>query len=401
MKDIDLIAQAAALDEPEVESPHAAHASASIEAAKLRFQPTIALVSHPQMPIPYRRTRPIMTRAPARVPLPQYGLPPWGKMEERLVPGLDNAVIPIDWTPENWREADDDADGRELNFHDGEWNIWLADIARTIDHLLWPKFNRNDPSRWNTENIVKLFDADFAILAALHQNLDLPILSEHPTQVFHSEFFTEEDDGNVPFGNRYERYDPTLPAHVLRDIPDVLTAGMADKVGTLDLQLKTIFQRPRPHQVAFLQNRGNDDYNYRWAHTANTPSLVAGHCLQGCIAGCTAYAALHSDVRKGPSLIALEQFAVDIGDRRVYAGIHYPSDNLASWYVAMRLVPKVFTSKDRHLELDPAQFLWEAISKRSDVYATIKDFDTRHKDVSPYTDMLDELKKLGQKAREG
>ena len=38
---------------------------------------------------------------------------------------------------------------------------------------------------------------------------------------------------------------------------------------------------------------------------------------------------------------ALQALAVDMGDRRVFAGVHYPSDNLLSWFVALSVIPCV------------------------------------------------------------
>jgi hypothetical protein len=64
---------------------------------------------------------------------------------------------------------------------------------------------------------------------------------------------------------------------------------------------------------------------------------------------------------------ALQQYAVDMGDRRVFAGVHYPSDNLSSWLMIMRIARHVFVRgeiKER---------LWRAISQQSQVYRAVQE----------------------------
>ena len=62
---------------------------------------------------------------------------------------------------------------------------------------------------------------------------------------------------------------------------------------------------------------------------------------------------------------ALLQLAVDIGDRRVFAGIHYPSDAIASWIVVKTLADHVFRNSE------VKGLLLEAIKTRSEVYAKL------------------------------
>jgi hypothetical protein len=85
------------------------------------------------------------------------------------------------------------------------------------------------------------------------------------------------------------------------------------------------------------------------------------------------------------------QFVIDVGDRRVFAGVHYPSDNLASWYVAMRLIPRVFLADEKIYE--PRKFLWNAI-QRSLVYKAMVAHTTSGAGASPYEAMLTSIKVL-------
>jgi hypothetical protein len=291
-------------------------------------------------------------------------VPPWGQIDEGLLTDLASQEVPLDWRP---RQAI-------------MYRKWLNARIREISNHLWPAYVPGG-SPWKTGAVKHLFDVDFSLLAELHGHLRLPIDGYFGTTVTHSDFFTEEDNDGIGFGLNYTRYDPTLDPLVAGQLRDVLRAGYTDKVGTIDLQLKQVFQRPRPWQMAFIQ--GRTTYQYRWAATADTSSLVCGHCLQGLIGVCSVYANLGSLMTKR-SIHVLEQFSADIGDRRVFAGVHYPSDNLSSWYTASALLPHVF--KPSHVP-SVKQFMRNAIEKRSAVFAAIK-HQVRSSKHSPYEWMV-------------
>jgi hypothetical protein len=282
-------------------------------------------------------------------------LPPWGQMDDALWADL-MPLIPLDW-----------------RLSDSEWWKWLTALVDDIGSLIWPKYA---PGAWSDATVGRILDADFALLKELRHYIGYPIKSVSPTIVQHGDFFKEEDDTNIAFGSSYKHYDPTLPAQVSECLPTVLTAGIVDKVGSLDLLLKLVFQRPRAYQVAFLQ--GRKGFTYQSAASANSPSLVSGHCLQASLAGCTAFAAFRNSMTPD-SIELLKQFTVDVGDRRVFAGVHYPSDNLSSWYTALQLVPYVF---DEQLSATIKAFLWEAINIKSVVFDAIKKHATNPD--SPY-----------------
>jgi hypothetical protein len=62
----------------------------------------------------------------------------------------------------------------------------------------------------------------------------------------------------------------------------------------------------------------------------------------------------------------LRQYSVDVGDRRVLAGVHYPSDNLGSWTTALLLATCVCNG-----DTAGRAMLWQAISTQSVVYSAI------------------------------
>jgi hypothetical protein len=350
---------------------------ARAESSSQKSEFLVNILHHPQLNVPSRRHTVGGGLGSGAVPGPTTPppgttrLPPWGQMEERLLASIDASTVPIDWTPEDHSEP-------TLS----KWKEWVKKIVTTVSTTLWPVYEPGSTT-WDA-SLTKLLDTDFSLLDDLHDYLGLPIDGMYPTTVLHSDCFMEEDNGDIDFGTDYERYDPTLLPHALQCLPTILMAGIADKVGTLDLQLKQFFQRPRAHQVAFLQQRTN--YNYRWACTANTSSLVSGHCLQASLAGCTAFAALGKDM-SNESIGVLGQFTMDIGDRRVFAGIHYPSDNLASWYVALNLLPRVF---DKDTAQKTKEFLVTAIATKSRVFDAIRNNLTTDPD-SPYRAIVDAI----------
>lgn len=296
--------------------------------------------------------------------------PPWGQLDESFLGEIARNPIPADWTPPGGAPRDLQA-----------WNTWLNGVIDVISAKLWP-VHVPRTLVWNTPEIEALFKADFALMGRLHLMLREPIKVAHPTAVSHLELFVEEDDGNNPFGKTYERYDPLLSSADRNALRAAMGAGLRKKSGNVDLQMKIRFQRPRPWQLAVTQDIR--DFSYRRALSASTPSLISGHCLQGCIAGCTAFATLGSQMTP-QSLDILQQFTVDIGDRRVFAGVHYPSDNLSSWYTALRLIPTVFEPG-----IAPAvrDFLTSAITKHSVVFDAIRASACEATGTSPYAAIL-------------
>jgi hypothetical protein len=109
------------------------------------------------------------------------------------------------------------------------------------------------------------------------------------------------------------------------------------------------------------------------AITSMTPSLPCGHCYQALtLVGGIMERLLIDDTPFAPaSWGALEQYAVDFGDRRVMAGVHYPSDNLASWMIVISLAKHIYR-EDQVMAVTSK--LWRAISTRSFVYKAIQDW---------------------------
>lgn len=307
-------------------------------------------------------------------------LPPYGFINSEWMVGLGTAVPP----------------GFELHGSPAtvsQFRAWVADLASEIAENLWPMFDRPSGT-WRggaAETAIALTEADLELLEPLRLHLTSPI-EARGVGAMHREFFDEEDGFVIdvaatppsfrPVGSSYAKYDDLLPPGIVLKIRTAFRGDGIKASGELDLQLKQYLQRPRAFQVAALF--GRNAYTYQWAKSAVSPSLVSGHALQASIAGCYAYLACKTDLSNTQDSVRYwSQFTVDMGDRRVFAGVHYPSDNLASWFTALRLAPHIFASQAS----DARNFLWQAISQRSAVYAAMKEA-SESEPFSPYVKPL-------------
>ena len=273
----------------------------------------------------------------------------------------------------------------------------MADLAREIARNLWPIWDRQseswvgDAAKW----AVELTQADLELLDSLRARLETRIDARRLNGT-HQEFFEEEDGFVIDptecrfrrVGESYGKYDHKLPARALDKVRTTFARDGIAASGEVDLALKQYLQRPRAYQVAALF--GRHGYSYEWAKTAVSPSLVSGHCLDASIAGCYTYLKC-KNVLPGDAAQYWAQFTVDMGDRRVFAGVHYPADNISSWFCALRIAGYIFRGRAREAK----NFLWDAIQQRSAVYAAI----TTAAQAEPFSPYSGPLKWLADEAR--
>jgi hypothetical protein len=149
-----------------------------------------------------------------------------------------------------------------------------------------------------------------------------------------------------------------VPAETVTALKDAIRKSVVG-FGPGPLRFKELFQRPRPYQAAYLLNR---PYSFELARSSMTPSMLSGHGLTGVVGRCGGYMTSrlrHQLEDVGGAVAEFQQYAVDIGDRRVFAGVHYPSDSIGSWFVSLRLCDHMFGEAG-----DVAKgFMREAISK--------------------------------------
>jgi len=102
----------------------------------------------------------------------------------------------------------------------------------------------------------------------------------------------------------------------------------------LILEIKMAFNRPRPLQTSFIEKIPIKTYI---TYAGQTPAIPSGHSSQGFLFGALIYynfKKYFDSLNKTDydyELYLLVRVSKDTGHRRIMAGIHYPSDMLASW----------------------------------------------------------------------
>jgi hypothetical protein len=298
--------------------------------------------------------------------------PPYGFMDNSLLQTLGSKNVVASPTqprvPPDFRPDLLDHDKRK-----DAWHEFFHSTLNVLSETLWPVWDENQRA-WKgaaQATMLRLTEADLKILVAIRSGDNLPINAQPSSKARaincppHLAFFKEEDSSRILYS--YAMYDRDLDPKYAAIFSDAWFAGIDAKCSTTQLQFKARLQRPRAYQTAVLL--GKTTFTVEEAISNMTPSMVSGHSLQGLIgSGAVMERILESGMDFSSSnWDALTQYAVDIGDRRVMAGIHYPSDNIASWTVLMRLADHIF----RAPEVKPR--LWDAITKHSLVFQRILD----------------------------
>ena len=233
-------------------------------------------------------------------------------------------------------------------------------IANQIASNLWPLYDPQSQSWPNPYRLPfsDLATADIEMMASLSGNLkNSPCVCNLPP---HQTLFAHEDLSNAEVINSLERYVYKKSDEVNRTPLGIFAKSELGNCVGLPIELKLRFQRMRPFQAAFLLNTAN--FSYLGARSAYSPSLPSGHCFQGAYVACRIYEAHLADARRlsltAIQLENLKHFAVDVGDRRVFAGVHYPSDNIASWFAMASIIPHCFSEHEKLLA-----FLGECLAK--------------------------------------
>jgi len=317
------------------------------------------------------------------------GLPPYGVMP--TLAGASNDP-PTDW-------------GRGGK----EFAAWRSEQIEFIGQTLWPLCDVAG-QRWTgkaADNMVALTVADLRILEAMRKAAPTRPIDQLPSSplrhlgmVSHKLFFDQEDDaasGKVEDIRRM--YDRKSDKQLFLDpIVELMRVGRTRKAPPGFIYFfKGRLQRPRPYQAAMLLKNPSAAgaetafaFNHEAAKTAVHPSMISGHAIQG-LAGLMGVAErfeLDAIAVDADQWAWIYQLAVDFGDRRVLAGVHYPSDNLASWILALRLCAHT-------VPLPVAEAVQHHVARaieRSIVYRAIVDLPSAER--QPYEPALAELFRL-------
>lgn len=160
-------------------------------------------------------------------------------------------------------------------------------------------------------------------------------------------FKSEDEDPSKPkIGRNFFLYDNASTDDAERKaFLDAIAASYTGKTNQFYFWFKERLMRPRPYQVALIF--GQREFRSRRAMTAMHSAIVSGHATTGLMIRCGALEKmLDAGPIPRPMLRSFSQFIVDVGDRRVFAGVHYPTDNLSSWILALTLIPNLFRHAD-------------------------------------------------------
>lgn len=301
-----------------------------------------------------------------RSPMPDQ-LPPWGDLVEPHAAEIMSPVIASEWRP-----ALVDPEERRR-----AWDRWWRAIMDLLGAGLWPRFSGGTWAGGAQARMRELMGDDFVILPDLQRQLSRPVESPDPDGSVgpaNRTLFRIEDEGG--FGQSFRVYSSALAAAVEAVAPspgtDWINMRILAKCGSIDLLLKDQLQRPRAYQMARLM--GVPGFSHQVAKSANTPSIVSGHSLHGTVAGMAIHEMLATSRLRlaGKEIAALQKYAVDFGDRRVFAGVHFPSDNIASWITALRIADECFADP-----LAARRFVEEAVG-RSTVASAIAKYAQSH-----------------------
>ena len=308
-------------------------------------------------------------------------LPPYGLFSLGLKMLADHSKPMSDWRPEI-PEVE-----RVETFLE-----WRNVIRQSLGNTIWPYFDRTqnswqgDSLNWAESSTIRELDVLIDEYQAHGVKIqEKPVLCQNPTYGdTHLNQFVVEDNPAEPAAVNIRDY----VCDLTDDQYDVVRKIVDDAYSSRKLPglfwLKQEFVRTRPYQAAFLSSR-YDFANYR-AFSAIHSSFYSGHCLEGIMIS----AAIAEEWLSDPNtfgtnqLDALARFAVDFGDRRVFAGVHYPSDNVGSWSIALRLIPNVFKRPDQVMD-----FVRHAITNHSQVFDLVKSTYSIDKQLTHIWNFLD------------
>jgi hypothetical protein len=280
---------------------------------------------------------------------------------------------PYGFMPEEWHAEKDLSKPDRFTNADGtpatepQWIAWHDAMADDLAAFLWPRFVGGVWLGAAQGSMDALTGADLELMGPMFDTLAQVIAG---TSLKHEQMFLAEDPRPPNVGGMLI-YAPNAPNELVQHFDKLVMDGVARIGFPATINLKRRMQRPRAYQVALLVAPGRP-FRYRAASSATSPAMVSGHCLQASMALVNVVAEHEAEQGPLPAAVVsrLQQYFIDAGDRRVFAGVHYPSDNISSWYAGLRLCCHVFDTEAKRARA--RQVLWDAISQKSTVYLALK-----------------------------
>ncbi len=260
------------------------------------------------------------------------------------------------------------------------WAQWRDGVSTLLAQTLWPRWEPK--TGWvgaAAADMHALTLADFELFHSLRPQMQGDEVLPGGALIAQIKLFQLEDEADAKDPATDEvKVDRSLDASLrlylagvvdqatLNTIVEGYLTGLGRKSGNVDLEIKRDMQRPRPYQIAFML--GEERFAHNYAKSAVTPSMISGHCVEAMMGGVAAWYALETGglLAAHPTLgEALARHTVDAGDRRVFGGVHYPSDNISSWLTGLLMSPQVCPDGRG------GAWLWDSIQRHSRVYKAL------------------------------
>lgn len=150
-----------------------------------------------------------------------------------------------------------------------------------------------------------------------------------------SKIKTISEQANTEHLARYKRYDRSLLQSIMSvfqakglDVEEVVM-GVNEDISPTIMKLKQKYQRPRPNQLAEYYKLKLFPFK---TFSGHSPSYPSGHTMQ-------AFCILNIIANKHPESYGFcKKFIDDVADSRVYLGVHFPSDNDASYLIGREIL---------------------------------------------------------------
>ena len=329
--------------------------------------------------------------------------------------------------------------GLELSKADTAWNDpahwpdWLKDTKAQLTNLLWPEFDTTKGfDRSRASSCDALTRADFKLLEKFQNVGSAAVASTSVGQSFLLNCFQLENAwGTYRVDRRSsKRQDIAIGALTLtrvgmlssylvanptsylgtalpqpeRDIfeRDIYNEGVTTRTDVCMTALKLAFQRPRAYQLA-LEFKPTGFFTWT-SLSANSPSMPSGHAMESLFGYVHFKLWLESTTELFGFLEALRskfprnelpqfrEWSAGVGDRRISAGLHFPSDSLASFFICLRLMPEVYGGSEIAKAL---QYAGEYIrSSKAFTLCKLDVDESSGSNPSPFSPMIEELIKL-------
>ena len=139
------------------------------------------------------------------------------------------------------------------------------------------------------------------------------------------------EDNNQYYIDLFKKTDESV-VYAFREIVDIdidtekmMNIVLSPHLLLVTLLLKTTINRARPRQI-------NPDLNIQKSLSANTPAYPSGHCIQAY------YLAKQLSLEYPERSDEFFKLAEDCALSRVYAGLHFPSDNDFGRYISLNIL---------------------------------------------------------------